>query len=191
MVRKAGIKKQRISHDVDAGIRQIRIALNDRVRHEIDQLSDEWVRRLDQKKLESSEELQVSLEADAEALFIRIHLDAAASIDRLLTEQLQSIPTFEDAAADGPDLFSGDQNPCPSEDSVRQRAREAGNTDHWCRWWTDDRKDGTRNRRPSARPGLSLRCAVGARARIRCQPRLQPPPLSTDDQTTTTIVDAN
>ena len=109
MVRKAGIKKQRISHDVDAGIRQIRIALNDRVRHEIDQLSDEWVRRLDQKKLESSEELQVSLEADAEALFIRIHLDAAASIDRLLTEQLQSIPSFEDAAADGPDLFSGDR----------------------------------------------------------------------------------
>ena len=91
MARQTSVRKQQINHDLDVGIRHIRHAAGDQVRHDVDQLSDEWVKRLDKKKLESSADLQEALEADAEALFIRVHAEVVSGLDLLLGEQLQSI----------------------------------------------------------------------------------------------------
>ncbi len=103
MVRRTSVRKQQINHDLDVGIRHIRHETSETVRHDIDRLSNEWVKRLDQKKMESSSELQEALEADAEALFIRIHLGVVEGLDQLLTQQLENIPVFEDPPDLGPD----------------------------------------------------------------------------------------
>ncbi len=117
LMRKTVMKKQRINHDLDVGIRRIRNVMNDRVGEEIDRLGHEWTKRLDQKKVDDSVELQEDLEADAEALFIRVHLDVTARLEGFLAEQLRTLPVLDEGVSIGTESPERDGHISSPEDA--------------------------------------------------------------------------